>query len=71
MEIEDMTVASIIRNVTQNGITSITVRAVPTRYYDSYKITGIKYKLATSKEEQTKTVENEIQVQFLQGNLYI
>ena len=64
MEIEDMTVASIIRNVTQNGITSITVRAVPTRYYDSYKITGIKYKLATSKEEQTKTVENEIQVQF-------
>ena len=63
IEIEDMQVTSITRNVTQNGITSITVRVTPSRYYDSYKLTGIKYKNA-SEEEQTKEVENEIQVQF-------
>ena len=63
IEIKDMTISSTTRNVTQNGITSITVRATPNRYYDSYKLTGIKYK-NTSGEEQTKEVENEIQVQF-------
>ena len=63
LEIEDMTITSITRLVTQNEITSITVRATPNRYYDSYKFTGIKYK-NTSGEEQTKEVENEIQVQF-------
>ncbi len=63
IEIEDMTVASITRNVTQNGITSITVRATPNRYYDSYKLTGIRYK-ADNSEEQIKEVENEIEVQF-------
>ncbi len=63
IEIEDMTIASITRNVTQNGITNITVRATPNRYYDSYKLTGIKYKTEDEKE-QTKEVENEIQVQF-------
>ena len=45
IEIEDMTIASIIRNVTQNGTTSITVRTTPTRYYDSYILTGIVYKM--------------------------
>ena len=64
MEIEDMTVASITRNVTQNGITSITVHATPNRYYDRYKLTGIRYKTDNSREEQTKKVENEIEVQF-------
>ncbi len=63
IEIEDMTVSSITRNVTQNGITSITVRATPNRYYDSYKLTGIKYKNASS-EEKTKDVEVEVEVQF-------
>ncbi len=63
IEIEDM-LSSVTRNVTQNGITSITVRATPTRYYDSYKLTGIKYKVDTLEEEQSKEVENEIQVQF-------
>ena len=64
IEIEDMQVASITRNVTQNGVTSITVRATPTRFYDSYKLTGIRYKADNSEEEQTKEVENEIEVQF-------
>ena len=59
-----MTVASITRNVTQNGITSITVHATPNRYYDRYKLTGIRYKTDNSREEQTKKVENEIEVQF-------
>ena len=64
IEIEDMTIASIIRNVTQNGTTSITVRTTPTRYYDSYILTGIVYKNEESSEEQIKEVENEIEVQF-------
>ena len=61
--IEDMEVTAVTRNVTQNGITSITVSATPTRYYDSYKLTGIKYK-TKSVEEQTKEIEVEIPVQF-------
>ena len=64
VEIEYMTVAPITRNVTQNGITSINVRATPNRYYDSYKLTGIKCKTDTSSDEQTIEVEAEIQVQF-------
>ena len=64
IEIEDMIITSITRNVTQNGTTSITVRTTPTRYYDSYKLIGIKYKRAILEEEQTKEVEAEIQVQF-------
>ena len=63
IEIEDMTVSSITRNVTQNGMTSITVRVTPNRYYDSYKLTGIKYK-ALDNTEQIKEVEAEIEVQF-------
>ena len=63
IEIEDMTVTEIKKNVTQNEITSITVRTTPNRYYDSYKLTGIKYK-DTEGKNQTKEVENEIQVQF-------
>ena len=63
IEIEDMTITSITRNVTQNGITSITVRATPNRYYDSYKLTGIKYK-DLSEKEQTKEIEVEVKVQF-------
>ncbi len=63
IEVEDLTITSITRNVTQNGITNIVVRATPNRYYDSYKLTGIKYKRSLG-EEQTKKVENEIEVQF-------
>ena len=61
--IEDMTVSSITRNVTQNGITNITVRTLPDRYYDNYKLTGIKYKTEKS-EEKIKEVEVGIEVQF-------
>ena len=61
--IEDMQITSITRNITQNGITSITVRSTPNRYYDSYKLIAIKYKNASG-EEQTKEVENEVEVQF-------
>ena len=64
IEIEDMTISSISRNVTQNGVTNIVVRALPTRYYDSYKLTGIRYKTGVSSEEQIKEVEAEIKVQF-------
>ena len=64
IEIEDMTISSLTRNVTQNGITNITVRALPNRYYDSYKLTGIKYKTISSEDEQKKEVEAEIRVQF-------
>ena len=63
IEIEDMKVTAVTRNVTQNGITSITVKATPTRYYDSYKLTLIKYKMG-DKNEQIKEVEVEIPVQF-------
>ena len=63
IEIEDMEVTAVTRNVTQNGTTSITVKATPTRYYDSYKLTEIKYKIDVQ-EEQTKEVEVEIPVQF-------
>ncbi len=63
LEIEDMEVAEVTRNVTQNGITSITVRATPIRYFDNYKLTAIKYKM-DSIEEQSKEIELEIPVQF-------
>ena len=53
---------SITRNVTQNGQTSITVRATPNRYYDSYKITNIKYKVG--EEEQEQEVEAKVEIQF-------
>ena len=72
IEIEDME-NSIIRNVTQNGITNIVIRATPNRYYDSYKLTQIKYKINTNEDseveeetasEQIREVETEIDVQF-------
>ena len=63
IEIEDMT-SSIIGNVTQNGITNITVRSTPERFYDSYKLTEIRYKTNNSEEEKIKQVEAEIKVQF-------
>ena len=63
IEIEDMT-GNITRTVTQNGITNIIVKATPTRYYDSYKLTKVKYKAKSSEEEQIKEVEAEIKVQF-------
>ena len=61
--IEDMA-STITRSVTKNGITNITVRSIPERYYDSYKLTEIKYKTSDDKEEQVKEVETEIKVQF-------
>ena len=64
VEIEDMTVTGVTRNVTQNGITNVVVRATPNRYYDSYKLTEIKYKNALTGVEQVKKVEAEIEVQF-------
>lgn len=67
IEIEDME-TTITRNVTQDGITNVVVRATPNRYYDSYKLTQIKYSENTSEDEQvqeqTKEVEAEIKVQF-------
>ena len=72
IKIEDME-NSIIRNATQNGITNIVIRATPKRYYDSYKLTEIKYKKNSNEdneiqgkteEEQIKEVETEINVQF-------
>ena len=68
IEIEDMNI-TIIRNVTQNKITNILVRAAPNRYYDSYKLTQIRYKLNSSAQdnittEQIKEVEIGIEVQF-------
>ena len=61
--IEDMS-STVIKNVTQNGITDITVRGTPERYYDSYKLTEIRYKSENIEEEQIKEVEAEIEVQF-------
>ncbi len=63
IEIEDMQVNNITRNVTQNGITNIEVYATPNRYYDTYKLTGIKY-INLDGEEQEKSIEIEINVQF-------
>ena len=60
--IEDMK-SEITRNITQKGITNITLRSTPERYYDNYKLTEIRYKL-NDLEEQTKEVEAEIKVQF-------
>ena len=64
IEIEDMTITSVVRSATQNGITSITVRSTPNRYYDSYKLIGIKYKSDMVNEEEIKQVEVGIDVQF-------
>ena len=65
LEIEDMAVLEVTRNVTQNGITSITVRVTPNKYYDSYKLVGIKYKMSNDgNTEEIKSFEIEIPVQF-------
>ena len=61
--IEDMTVTEVSRNVTQNGMTNIVVKATPNRYYDSYKLTGIYYKDLKG-EEKIVELEAEIEVQF-------
>ena len=61
VEIEDMS-TKITRNVTQEGKTSITLKATPNRYYDSYKITKIKYK--TGEETKEEIVEAKLDIQF-------
>ena len=63
IKIEDMT-SSIVKNVTQNAITNLTIKSMPKRYYDSYKLTEIKYKNNFEDEEKIKKVETEIKVQF-------
>ncbi len=63
IEIEDMT-SSVTRTVTENGITSITVRSTPERFYDSYKLTEIRYEIENSEDEQIKDVEAKVKVQF-------
>ena len=69
IEIEDME-CTVTRNVTQNGKTNIVVRGLPRRYYDSYKITQIKYKNTSDEEngntleEQIKEVEVQVNIQF-------
>ncbi len=64
IQIEDMNISAVTRNVTQNGKTSITVEATPIRYYDSYKLVGINYRTNSGQIDELKEVNIEIQVQF-------
>ena len=53
IEVEDMEV-TITKNNTENGKTYIEIKATPTRYYDSYKVSKIIYKeIGEEKEQET------------------
>ena len=61
IKIEDMNI-TIERNTTRQGITYIELNGVPTRYYDSYRISEIKYE--ENQSEVTKDVNAKINVRF-------
>ena len=61
IKIEDMNV-TIERNSTRQGITYIELNGVPTRYYDSYRISEIKYE--ENQSEVSKEVNAKINVRF-------
>ena len=61
IKIEDMNI-SIEKNTTRQGITYIELNGVPTRYYDSYRISEIKYE--ENQSEITKEVNAKINVRF-------
>ena len=60
IKIEDMTVA-IKNNVSRNGITYIELNAIPTRYYDSYKLSAINYIDNDTNKEQKLSVKIDVQ----------
>ena len=59
--IEDMD-AKIDADITKEGKTYLNITATPTRYYDSYKISKIKY--IEKKKKKEKQVEAKIETQF-------
>ena len=61
IEIEDMDI-KIIKNITKQGKTYIEVNATPTRYYDSYRISKIKYK--EGEKEEAINISAKINVKF-------
>ena len=61
IEVADMDV-KLIRNTTRDGITYIELTGSPTRYYDSYRISKIKYKDGNNEAE--KDISAKIDVRF-------
>lgn len=61
VEVDDMNF-SILKNNTQKGKTYIEAKGTPIRFYDSYKISKIKYLLGN--EEKEILTENRIEAQF-------
>ena len=60
IEVEDMEV-TITKNNTENGKTYIEIKATPTRYYDSYKVSKIIYKENGEEKEQETSARIEEQ----------
>ena len=60
IEVEDMEV-TITKNNTENGKTYIEIKANPTRYYDSYKVSKIIYKENGEEKEQETSARIEEQ----------
>ena len=61
IEVADMDV-KLIRNTTRDGITYMELTGSPTRYYDSYRISKIKYKDGNNEAE--KDISAKIDVRF-------
>lgn len=62
IEISDMEVTRVRRNITENGITSIEVQAKPVHYYDSYQLSKIIYQ--DKDQEKSYTHDIKIDLQF-------
>ena len=60
IEVEDMEV-TVTKNNTENGKTYIEIKATPTRYYDSYKVSKIVYKENGEEKEQETSARIEEQ----------
>ena len=60
IEVEDMEV-TVTKNNTENGKTYIEIKAIPTRYYDSYKVSKIIYKENGEEKEQETSARIEEQ----------
>ena len=61
IEVEDMEI-TITKNNTENGKTYIEIKATPTRYYDSYKVSKIIYE--ENEEEKEQETSARIEEQF-------
>ena len=62
VEIEDMEISNIRKNVTENGITVLEILINPKKYYDSYKLSKINYQEKNS--NKTYIINYKLNIKF-------